>query len=426
MRAYTFMRRGLELNKIEQAKTLLKEKNQLKTLKLLENLNEEKKEQLAKEILKVDFEQIDRLYNNKDKRNNREDNIEPIKYIDKNKLNSKQRQEVEKLGEKVFRQNQYAVVTMAGGQGTRLGWKGPKGTFKLDVDEDGKYIFEILANTLKSSTAKYGKEVYWYIMTSIDNNDETVSFFEKNNYFGYNKQKVKFFTQNILPILDFEGNLLIDSNYNVKEASDGNGGVFVALKNSKMIEDMKLHNIKWIYVCGVDNIMANMTDEVLLGLAIKNNVPSASKSIKKAYPEEKVGIFCKKNGKPAIIEYTEMDKKMIYAEDENGELLYGESNIVGHLFNIDTLEKMAEYKFDYHCAKKKNSYIDENLKEVIPDEPNTLKFEAFIFDGFEYLEDMVILRVNREEEFAPIKNETGVDSPETAKEIYEKYYNKGR
>ena len=420
------MRRGLELNKIEQAKTLLKEKNQLKTLKLLENLNEEKKEQLAKEILKVDFEQIDRLYNNKDKRNNREDNIEPIKYIDKNKLNSKQRQEVEKLGEKVFRQNQYAVVTMAGGQGTRLGWKGPKGTFKLDVDENGKYIFEILANTLKSSTAKYGKEVYWYIMTSIDNNDETVSFFEKHNYFGYNKQKVKFFTQNILPILDFEGNLLIDSNYNVKEASDGNGGVFVALKNSKMIEDMKLHNIKWIYVCGVDNIMANMTDEVLLGLAIKNNVPSASKSIKKAYPEEKVGIFCKKNGKPAIIEYTEMDKKMIYAEDENGELLYGESNIVGHLFNIDTLEKMAEYKFDYHCAKKKNSYLDENLKEVIPDEPNTLKFEAFIFDGFEYLEDMVILRVNREEEFAPIKNETGVDSPETAKEIYEKYYNKGR
>lgn len=420
------MRRGLELNKIEQAKTLLKEKNQLKTLKLLENLNEDKKEQLAKEILKVDFEQIDRLYNNKDKRNNREDNIEPIKYIDKNKLNSKQRQEVEKLGEKVFRQNQYAVVTMAGGQGTRLGWKGPKGTFKLDVDENGKYIFEILANTLKSSTAKYGKEVYWYIMTSIDNNDETVSFFEKHNYFGYNKQKVKFFTQNILPILDFEGNLLIDSNYNVKEASDGNGGVFVALKNSKMIEDMKLHNIKWIYVCGVDNIMANMTDEVLLGLAIKNNVPSASKSIKKAYPEEKVGIFCKKNGKPAIIEYTEMDKKMIYAEDENGELLYGESNIVGHLFNIDTLEKMAEYKFDYHCAKKKNSYMGENLKEVIPDEPNTLKFEAFIFDGFEYLEDMVILRVNREEEFAPIKNETGVDSPETAKEIYEKYYNKGR
>ena len=410
------------MKRVEQAKKLLKENNQLKMLKFLDNIGIDKQEELAKEILKVDFEQIYRLYKNRNGKNKRNDNIEPIKYIDKNKLNNKQRQEIGKIGEKVFRQNQYAVVTMAGGQGTRLGWKGPKGTFKLDVGENGKYIFEILANTLKRTTTKYGKEVYWYIMTSVDNNDDTINFFEEHKYFGYNKEKVKFFTQNVLPILDFDGNLLIDSEYKVKEASDGNGGVFIALKNSKMIEDMKLHNIKWVYVCGVDNIMANMTDEVLLGLAIKNSVPSASKSVKKAYPEEKVGIFCKKNGKPAIIEYIDMDEKMLYAEDEEGELLYGESNIVGHLFNIETLEKMADYKFDYHCAVKKNSYLDENLKEVFPKEPNSLKFEAFIFDGFEYLEDMIILRVNREEEFAPIKNEIGLDSPQTAKEIYEKFY----
>ena len=411
------------MKKVEQAKKLLKENKQFKMLKILDNIDEEKREELAREILKVDFEQLNRLYENNGRNNKTKDIIEPIKYVDKNKLNSKQRQEIEKIGEKVLRQNQYAVVTMAGGQGTRLGWKGPKGTFKLDVGENGKYIFEILANSLKNTTAKYGKEVYWYIMTSVDNNDETVRFFKEHDFFGYNPKKVKFFTQNILPILDFDGNLLVDTNLKVREASDGNGGVFIALKNSKMIEDMKLHNIKWVYVCGVDNIMANMTDEILLGLAIKNDVPSASKSVKKAYPEEKVGIFCKKNGKPAIIEYIDMDKKMIYAEDENGELLYGESNIVGHLFNIETLEKMADYKFDYHCAKKKNSFLDENLKEIVPSEPNTLKFEAFIFDGFEYLEDMVILRVNREEEFAPIKNEKGVDSPETAKEIFEKFYN---
>ena len=412
------------MKKIEQAKKRLEDNKQFKVLSIFEKIMDEKKEELAKNILKIDFNLIKRLYQDKDSKKNKNDKIEPIKYIDKNKLNNKQRQEIEKLGEKVLRQNQYAVVTMAGGQGTRLGWKGPKGTFKLDVGKDGKYIFEILANSLKRTTAKYGKEVYWYIMTSIENNDETISFFEKHNYFGYNKERVKFFTQNILPLLDFEGNLLIDTNYTIKEASDGNGGVFVALKNSKMIDDMKAHNIKWVYVCGVDNIMANMTDEILLGLAIKNNVPSASKSIKKAYPEEKVGIFCKRNGKPAIIEYTEMDEKMVYAEDENGELLYGESNIVGHLFNLQTLERMAEYKFDYHCARKKNTYIDSDLKEIIPSEPNTLKFEAYIFDGFEYLNDMVILRVNREEEFAPIKNATGVDSPESAKEIYENFYKK--
>ena len=412
------------MNETEQIIEILTNNNQTKVLELLKNVTEEQRKQIVKELLKVDFNQVKRLYINKDKKNKKEDIIEPIKYVDKNKLNSKQKSELEKLGEKVLRQNQYAVVTIAGGQGTRLGWKGPKGTFKLDVGKDGKYIFEILAETLKKTTSKYGKEVYWYIMTSIDNNNETVKFFEEHNYFGYNKEKVKFFIQNILPLTDFDGNILFDKDLKVKEASDGNGGVFEALKKSKMLDDMKLHNIKWVYVCGVDNIMANMIDEILLGLAIKNNVPSASKSVKKAYPEEKVGIFCKKNGKPAIIEYIDMDEKMIYAEDEQGELLYGESNIVGHLFNIESLEKMTNYNFDYHCAKKKNSYIDENLQEVIPEETNTYKYEAFIFDGFEYLEDMVILRVNREEEFAPIKNQKGVDSPETAKQIYEKYFSK--
>ena len=412
------------MNETEQIIEILTNNNQTKVLELLKNVTEEQRKQLVKELLKVDFNQVKRLYINKDKKNKKEDIIEPIKYVDKNKLNSKQKSELEKLGEKVLRQNQYAVVTMAGGQGTRLGWKGPKGTFKLDVGKDGKYIFEILAETLKKTTSKYGKEVYWYIMTSIDNNNETVKFFEEHNYFGYNKEKVKFFIQNILPLTDFDGNILFDKDLKVKEASDGNGGVFEALKKSKMLDDMKLHNIKWVYVCGVDNIMANMVDEILLGLAIKNNVPSASKSVKKAYPEEKVGIFCKKNGKPAIIEYIDMDEKMIYAEDEQGELLYGESNIVGHLFNIESLEKMTNYNFDYHCAKKKNSYIDENLQEVITEEPNTYKYEAFIFDGFEYLEDMVILRVNRKEEFAPIKNQKGVDSPETAKQIYENYFSK--
>ena len=215
------------MKKIEQAKKRLEDNKQFKVLSIFEKIMDEKKEELAKNILKVDFNLIKRLYQDKDSKKNKNDKIEPIKYIDKNKLNNKQRQEIEKLGEKVLRQNQYAVVTMAGGQGTRLGWKGPKGTFKLDVGKDGKYIFEILANSLKRTTAKYGKEVYWYIMTSIENNDETISFFEKHNYFGYNKEKVKFFTQNILPLLDFEGTLLIDTNYTIKEASDGNGGLMI-------------------------------------------------------------------------------------------------------------------------------------------------------------------------------------------------------
>ena len=150
------------MRKYEQAKKILKENNQLKALRILESLDDSNKEKLAKEILKVNFEQIDRLYKTKKTRKKRKDKIEPIKYINKYKLNSKQRQEIEKIGEKVLRQNQYAVVTMAGGQGTRLDWKGPKGTFKLDVGENGKYIFEILANTLKATTSKYHKTFCLY------------------------------------------------------------------------------------------------------------------------------------------------------------------------------------------------------------------------------------------------------------------------
>lgn len=410
------------MENIEQAKKILENNKQEKILKILDKLDNKPKHSLINSILKTDFELVNRLYNNKDAKGEKTEKIEPIKYVSKNKLNSKQIEELALLGKKVIKNNQYAVVTMAGGQGTRLGWKGPKGTFKLDVGEHGKYIFEILAETLQRANKKYGVVVNWYIMTSEENNAETVKFFEKHDFFGYDKEKIKFFKQNVLPLTDLEGNLLVDKNFNIKTASDGNGGVFESLKISGMIDDMKSKGIKWVYICGVDNIMANMVDNIFVGLAIKNKVPSASKSVKKAYPEEKVGIFCKRNGKPAIIEYNEMDETMIYAKDKHGELLYGESNIVAHLFNIETLNSLSNYKLRYHFAVKKNSYINEDLKEVIPEAPNSLKFEAFIFDGFEYLEDMVVLRVNREEEFAPIKNASGNDSPKTAKKIYDNYF----
>ena len=388
----------------EEAKKILEKYNQEHLLNNYEKLEEGQKAKLLDQIMNINFFQIANLYSFN---------------LSADKLN-----EYRRKGKNVIKEGHYAVVTMAGGQGTRLGWKGPKGTFKLDVGENGKYIFEILVETLKRANKKYNSEVYWYIMTSIENNDDTVKFFEEHDFFGYNKEKVKFFKQGVLPLMDLEGNLLIDKNLNIKKASDGNGGVFGALKVSGMLEDMKNHNIEWVFIGGVDNIMAKMVDSTLVGLAIKNGTLAASKSIKKAYPEEKVGSFCKKNGRPAVIEYTEMDEDMIYAKDEDGELLYGQSHFVANLFNIEFLEEVANKSFKYHCAVKKNVCIDENLNEIIPEEPNSLKFEAFIFDAFEYLNDISILSVNREEEFAPIKNATGNDSPETAKLIYEKYFSK--
>ena len=311
---------------------------------------------------------------------------------------------------------------MAGGQGTRLGHTGPKGTFKLDVYGKGKYLFEILAENLKEANKKYNIIIPWYIMTSRENNDQTQEFLEKNNYFGYDKNSVMLFEQGELPLVDKNGKMLIGKDMKVREASDGNGGVFSSLRKTGMLSDMKERGVKWVFIGGVDNALLKMADVTLLGMAIDKNVQIASKSVVKANPHERVGVFCKMNGHPKVIEYSELPEKMAEEVDNNGELRFGESHIMCNLFTIDAIEKISKEPLIYHSAFKKNAYIDENGKEVIPTEPNSYKFEAFIFDSFELFDDIAILRGKREDDFAPVKNKEGVDSPKTAKELYEKYW----
>ena len=181
---------------------------------------------------------------------------------------------------------------------------------------------------------------------------------------------------------------------------------------------MKELGVEWVFIGGVDNCLVRMADPVLMGLAIYKGVTGAGKSVVKANPQEKVGAFCKKNGRPNVIEYTEITPEMAEAKDAAGELLYGESHILCNLFRIDAIERMGSNPLPYHSAFKKATYIDKDGNKVVPDSPNAYKFEAFLFDAFGDLDDMVILRVKRDEEFAPVKNATGVDSPETARALY--------
>ena len=413
------------MDKVQDAIDILKMYNQEHIIKLLEKLDEEQKAELIEQINHIDFHQIMELYDNTKKEIEiKENKIEPLPYLDKAKLTPEQKDEFEKLGEAVIEKNQYAVVTMAGGQGTRLGHSGPKGTFKLDVYGKGKYLFEILAENLKEANKKYNVSIPWYIMTSKENNKQTVEFLEKNNYFGYNKDDVIIFTQSELPLVDTEGKLLINKYMKIKEASDGNGGTYSSLRASGSLADMKERGVKWVFIGGVDNVLLKMADTVLLGMAIKKGVQIASKSVVKANPHEKVGVFCKMNGHPKVIEYAELPEKMAEEVDENGELKYGESHIMCNLYTIDAIEKISKETLMYHSAFKKNSYIDKEGKEVIPEEPNSYKFESFIFDAFEFFDDIAILRGKREDDFAPVKNKDGVDSPRTAKELYEKFWNR--
>ena len=401
----------------EEIKRKMRRYNQEHLIEYYEKIkDEELKNKLLNQFSKINFELIDSLYRNTNKDIDKDDVvIEPIEYLDKEKLGSDY-DFYENIGNKAIREGKLSVVTMAGGQGTRLGHNGPKGTYDIGLDSH-KCLFELLCDTLKEAGKKYNVDIPWFIMTSRENNKETVEFFEKNKYFGY-KKNIYFFLQGELPMVDTEGKILIGEDGLVKEAADGHGGVYESLVKSGMVNKMKELGAEWVFVAGVDNCLVRMVDPVLMGMAIYKNVTAAGKSVVKASPQEKVGVFCRKNGRPSVVEYSEITTEMAEATDDAGELLYGESHILCNLFNVEAVERMGSEPLPYHSAFKKATYIDKDGNKIVPDSPNAYKFEAFLFDAFSGLDDMAILRVKREEEFAPVKNKDGVDSPETARKLY--------
>ena len=407
--------------RLERVKEILKEQNQEHIL----NYQIENKEELLDKILTINFEQLNKLYEKAIKKEEIvEAKVEPISYVDKENLSIKDKENYEKIGEKIIKEGKYAVVTMAGGQGSRLGHNGPKGTFDFGL-ESKKTIFEVLCDNLKEAYKRYKIYIPWYIMTSKQNHEETIKFFEEKKYFDYPKENIYFFKQGELPVLNEEGKLLLDKDGYLNEAADGHGGIFVSMRRNGVIEDMEQRGIKWAFIGPVDNILANMVDEIFIGLCEKRKVLAGGKSIIKAYPEERVGIFCKRKNRPSVIEYTEISKEMSEMTDEKGQLVYGESHINCNLFHIDSIKEISKDKLPYHSAHKKIEYLNEEGKIVKPEKENAYKFEAFIFDAFEQLDDMAILRVKREEEFAPIKNAEGKDSPQTAVELYKKFHKIG-
>lgn len=410
--------------KLKQVSEIVKEYGQEHLLDAYNRIqDEDEKQAFLNSILTIDFKKIKELYEEKNEKPSFEGSkIEPIQYVDKSKMEKNEYDECLKIGEEAIKSGKLAIVTMAGGQGTRLGHSGPKGTFDLGLDSH-KSIFEILTDTIKEAREKYSVDIPWYIMTSEENNADTVNFFEKNNYFGYPKACVTFFKQGKLPMVDTEGKILINEEGKIKEAADGHGGIFNSLLKEGMIYDLKARNIEWVFIGGVDNVLVKPVDPVLIGLSIKKNVLAAGKSIVKANPHEKVGVFCKRNGKPSVVEYSEISEEMAEELDENGELKYGESHILCNLFSLKSIERISEMNLPYHIAFKKAKYIDKDGNLIVPEKPNAYKFEAFLFDAFESLEDIAILRVKREEEFAPVKNAEGTDSPETARKLYMDFHN---
>lgn len=410
------------MDKFSNIDKKLEQYNQEHIINLCKNFTVEEKETIYTQIDRLNLEQIDNLYNelsNKEKVDS--SNVQEIEALNTDNLTAEELKKYYSVGEKILVNNQYALVTMSGGQGTRLGYDKPKGTFKIDIQPKPKYLFEILADKLKIENKKYNNIIPWYIMTSKENDRQIKDFFNEHNYFDYPREFVKFFEQNNLPLITENKKLIIEQNKVIKEAADGNGGIFNSMYQKEIITDMEKKNIKWIFISSIDNILLKIADPVLLGLAELSNVEIATKSILRNSPEEKVGAICKKDNEIRVIEYSEMSDEMKNARNSNGELKYGESHIMCNLFSINALKTLADKKLPYHIAHKKAPYLNENGNLIKPEKPNAYKFETFIFDSWKYFNDIAILRGKREEDFAPVKNAEGVDSPKTAIELYNNY-----
>lgn len=361
-------------------------------------LSGDAKRKLDEQLKTLDLNEIESVYDDVyvNKQAFDTSNVTEVPYVTKDDLNV---EALKSLANSSINEGKVAVLLMAGGQGTRLGYDGPKGTFKFDDVS----LFELQARQI----SKYNN-VHWYIMTSDINHDETLKFFEENNYFNLKKENIHFFKQEHFPSLSKDGKLLLTENEDIMITPNGNGGIFNALKTSGMLDDMKSRGIEAVFMNNVDNVVVKVLDEILVGLHLKEDNEVTSKSITPK-ENESVGRLALVDGKKSVVEYTEIPE----GEDSS----FKNANIGIHVFSVDFLERAAHTKMPYHLALKNLEFLDEDLNLV---KEEALKFEKFYFDVFHIAEKHNTLQVDRTEEFSPLKNREGQDSVETARRDLER------
>mmetsp|Transcript_47241 Transcript_47241/g.106093 ORF Transcript_47241/g.106093 Transcript_47241/m.106093 type:complete len:474 (-) Transcript_47241:9-1430(-) len=329
----------------------------------------------------------------------------------------------EQAGLAAVGRGEVAACVLAGGQGTRLGFDGPKGLYNIGLPSK-KTLFQLscekicrLVELAKSTSGKTARMPF-LVMTSPFNHDVTMSYFKDNNYFGLPADDVWFFAQGTLPCLTKEGKIMLESAGQVATAPDGNGGFYPALKGSGCLDRLEQIGVKYLHVFSVDNALCRPADIRFVGFAIAKDADCANKCVWKVSPEEKVGVVAKKDGKSSVVEYSELDDANKNARDASGRLVFGAGNICNHMFTVRFLADvvipgMASL---FHLAHKKIPCADEEGVTMQPTANNGIKLEAFIFDTFGMSSKMAILETAREEEFAPVKNAPGsaTDSPDTA------------
>ncbi|WP_054957282.1 UTP--glucose-1-phosphate uridylyltransferase [Paenibacillus dakarensis] len=407
--------------KVEQ---LLEKYNQKHVLDFFIGLNHVEKNRLAEQILSIDFEELASVFNKAKEHQFNHSSVEPLEYQRLNDLTNEQREMYITEGWRLLRNGEVGVIVVAGGHGTRLGHDGPKGTMDIGLPS-GKSLFHLQAERLLKLSNRAGKYIPWYIMTSPENHDATIKFFQTHHFFGYPEESCIFFQQKTMPAINLEGKLLFSSHSEIHFVPSGNGECFSSLYQSGALEDMKRRGISWLFYYNVDNAIIKIADPLFVGYSACCNHPIATKVVEKRDPDEKVGALYLSNGRPTVIEYNEIPKSLLEKRDRHGKLFFNLAYISINMFRYDFIESCVHNKIPYHLALKKISHVDSNGNTISPSEPNAFKLEKFIFDYFPFAEQMSVLMVEREDEFAPVKNREGQDSPLTARNQILKLHENG-
>ena len=387
---------------------VLKEHGQEHIFEAYQKLDDTGKEKLAAQIERIDWSIVE-MAGHKELAQER-GKLEPLSALEVTEI-EQNKAKYEGIGLDAIRAGKVGAVLLAGGQGTRLGSDGPKGKYNIGLTKE-VFIFERLIRNLLDVTDKAGCFVPLYVMTSDKNHEETTAFFEEKQYFGYPKDFVKFFKQEMAPSVDFQGKLYMESADSLSLSPNGNGGWFYSMAVTGVLKDVKARGVEWLNIFAVDNVLQRIADPVFVGATIDSGCVSGAKVVRKADPEEKIGVLCLEDGRPSIVEYYEMTEEIINSREADGELSYN--------FGVDQLEEIANQKMAVHVVEKKIPYMDEKGELVKPESPNGYKFELLVLDMIHMFPNCLSYEVVRDYEFAPIKNKTGVDSVESARALLQK------
>ena len=397
-----------------EVKKKLEKYEQEHLLQYYDELSKDQQEELLKQISCIDFSVID-LIKDRDEEI-KKGKIEPITDAVTIEEIEKKKEQYYGVGIKAIKNYKIGAVLLAGGQGTRLGFDAPKGMYNIGIHKE-VFIFERLVKNLMEVVRAAKTWVPLLIMTSDKNDAETRAFFKEKDYFGYNKDFIFFFVQDMAPSVDFDGKVYMEDKAKISMSPNGNGGWFSSLVRSGLLEKVKNIGVEWLNVFAVDNVLQKIADPYFVGATIESGCPAGSKVVRKSAPDEKVGVLCKEDGHPSIVEYYELTDEMRDAKNESGEPAYNYGVILNYLFKVTELEDILDKKLPLHIVEKKIPYMDGNGNFITPGAVNGFKFEMLVLDMIRMLDNCLAYEVVRNKEFAPVKNRTGVDSVDTARQL---------